>query len=168
MFCEGRVSHCLNLREYKMETLKIQSIDHIVMQAADVAATVAFYTEIMGMEHSEFQPPTGGPVRQSLHFGNQKINLHNASSPYIPHAKNPVAGSVDLVSSPISRLATGSSILPIMASKLRMVRFVKPAPMGDFYRFISAILTITSSRFQTISNGQNRLFSGHIQCGWLC
>jgi catechol 2,3-dioxygenase-like lactoylglutathione lyase family enzyme len=79
-----------------METLKIQSIDHIVMQAADVAATVAFYTEIMGMEHSEFQPPTGGPVRQSLHFGNQKINLHNASSPYIPHAKNPVAGSVDL------------------------------------------------------------------------
>lgn len=79
-----------------MEKLKIQSIDHIVMQAADVAATVAFYTEIMGMEHSEFQPPTGGPVRQSLHFGNQKINLHNASSPYIPHAKNPVAGSVDL------------------------------------------------------------------------
>jgi len=79
-----------------MEKPKIQSIDHIVMQAADVAATVAFYTKIIGMEHSEFQPPTGGPVRQSLHFGNQKINLHDASSPYVPHAKNPVAGSVDL------------------------------------------------------------------------
>ncbi len=168
MFCEGRVPHCLNLREYKMEKLKIQSIDHIVMQAADVAATVAFYTEIMGMEHSDFQPPTGGPVRQSLHFGNQKINLHNASSPYIPHAKTRSPAVSIFVSSPISRLATGSSILPIMALKLRTVRFVKPAPMGHFYRFISAILTTTSLRFQTISNGQNRLFSGHIQCGWLC
>ena len=79
-----------------MQTLKIQSIDHIVMQAADLAATIKFYTEILGMEHSSFQPPTGGPVRKSLHFGLQKINLHDAASPFIPHAKNPVAGSVDL------------------------------------------------------------------------
>jgi catechol 2,3-dioxygenase-like lactoylglutathione lyase family enzyme len=26
----------------------------------------------------------------------QKINLHDAASPFTPHAKNPVAGSVDL------------------------------------------------------------------------
>ena len=57
-----------------MQTLEIQSIDHIVIQAADLAATIKFYTEILGMEHSSFQPPTGGPVRQSLHFGLQKIN----------------------------------------------------------------------------------------------
>ena len=79
-----------------MTKLEIGSIDHIVMQAADLVATITFYTEIMGMRAESFQPPTGGPVRQSLHFGRQKINLHDAAAPYIPHAACPVAGSVDL------------------------------------------------------------------------
>lgn len=79
-----------------MEKPEIQSIDHIVMQAADVPETIRFYTKILGMTHSEFQPPTGGPLRQSLHFGVQKINLHDAESPFLPHARNPAAGSVDL------------------------------------------------------------------------
>jgi catechol 2,3-dioxygenase-like lactoylglutathione lyase family enzyme len=79
-----------------MQKPEIQSIDHIVMQAADLTATIKFYTEILGMDHSSFQPPTGGPVRQALNFGLQKINLHDAASPFIPHAKNPVSGSVDL------------------------------------------------------------------------
>jgi catechol 2,3-dioxygenase-like lactoylglutathione lyase family enzyme len=43
-----------------MQKPEIQSIDHIVMQAADLAATIKFYTEILGMDHSSFQPPTGG------------------------------------------------------------------------------------------------------------
>jgi catechol 2,3-dioxygenase-like lactoylglutathione lyase family enzyme len=51
-----------------MQKPEIQSIDHIVMQAADLAATIKFYTAILGMEHSSFQPPTGGPVRQSFAF----------------------------------------------------------------------------------------------------
>jgi len=79
-----------------MSKLEIQSIDHLVMQAGDVAATVKFYTEILGMTHQVFQPPTGGSARQSLHFGAQKINLHDSQAPYTPHAAHPVAGSVDL------------------------------------------------------------------------
>ena len=79
-----------------MDKPDIHSIDHIVMQAVDVPETIKFYTEILGMTHSEFQPPTGGSVRQSLHFGAQKINLHDAGSPFWPHAGNPAAGSVDL------------------------------------------------------------------------
>ena len=66
------------------------------MQSADLVKTIKFYTKVLGMTHSEFQPPTGGPMRQSLHFGSQKINLHDASSPFVPHTKNPAAGSVDL------------------------------------------------------------------------
>ncbi len=66
------------------------------MQALDVTETIKFYTEILGMTHSEFQPPAGGRVRQSLHFGAQKINLHDAESPFRPHARNPASGSVDL------------------------------------------------------------------------
>jgi catechol 2,3-dioxygenase-like lactoylglutathione lyase family enzyme len=79
-----------------MQKPEIQSIDHIVMQVANLVATIKFYIEILGMDHSSFQPPTGGLVRQSLHFGLQKINLNDAASPFIPHAKNPVAGSVNL------------------------------------------------------------------------
>ena len=80
----------------QMDKLDIKSIDHIVMQTVDVPETIKFYTEILGMTHSEFQPPTGGPVRQSLHFGAQKINLHEARAPFLPHARHPTAGSVDL------------------------------------------------------------------------
>ena len=40
-----------------MTKLEIESIDHIVMQAADLAATITFYTEIMGMHVESFQPP---------------------------------------------------------------------------------------------------------------
>jgi catechol 2,3-dioxygenase-like lactoylglutathione lyase family enzyme len=79
-----------------VEKPDIQSIDHIVLQASDMTATIQFYTEILGMTQSEFQPKTGGPVRQSLHFGAQKINLHYAEAPFLPHAKNPAVGSVDL------------------------------------------------------------------------
>ena len=79
-----------------MDKPKIRSIDHIVMQVADLQETVKFYTEILGMTHTEFHPPSGGLPRQSLNFGAQKINLHNAESPFVPHARNPAVGSVDL------------------------------------------------------------------------
>ena len=80
----------------EVNKLGIQSVDHIVLQAVDVPETIKFYTEILGMTHSEFQPPAGGAVRQSLHFGTQKINLHDSGSPFRPHARNPAAGSVDI------------------------------------------------------------------------
>ena len=79
-----------------MEKLEVQSIDHIVMQAVNVTETIKFYTEILGMTHSEFQPPAGGALRHSLHFGAQKINLHDAGSPFRPHARSPIPGSADL------------------------------------------------------------------------
>ncbi len=74
----------------------ITSIDHIVMTAADPDATIAFYCDVLGMELQSLQPADGSPARRALCFGNQKINLHDAASPYVPHARQPVAGAVDL------------------------------------------------------------------------
>ena len=74
----------------------ITSIDHIVMTVADPDATIAFYCDVLGMELQTFQPADGSPARRALCFGNQKINLHDAASPYVPHARQPVAGAVDL------------------------------------------------------------------------
>ena len=75
---------------------EISSIDHIVITVADMPKTIDFYCSVLGTTLIEFVPPTGNPARKSLHFGKQKINLHDVASPYVPHAKVPRAGSVDL------------------------------------------------------------------------
>ena len=79
-----------------MSKCEISSIDHIVMYVADMSKTIDFYCSVLGTTMVEFVPPTDGRARKSLHFGKQKINLHDAASPYVPHAKAPQAGSVDL------------------------------------------------------------------------
>ena len=70
----------------------ITAIDHIVLTSADVDKTIAFYCEVLGMELQVFAPLDGGPARRALCFGNQKINIHAESAPYIPHARRPVSG----------------------------------------------------------------------------
>ena len=95
-----------------MNKLGIQSIDHIVMQAIDVPETIKFYTEILGMTHSEFQPPAGGAVRQSLHFGAQKINLHDLDHLFGHTPEIQPRAVLIYVLLPTNRLVTGSNILP--------------------------------------------------------
>ena len=70
---------------------RVSSLDHLVLTVADPAATVAFYTRVLGMEARSF-----GAGRQALHFGDQKINLHPSAAPIRPHAAAPTAGSADL------------------------------------------------------------------------
>ena len=72
----------------------ITAIDHIVMTAADVEATIRFCV----MRHWNFRVSASRwhPARKALLFGAQKINLHDAAAPYVPHARQPVAGALDL------------------------------------------------------------------------
>ena len=72
------------------------AIDHFVLTANDMDKTISFYCDVLGMTLEEFTPSDGGEARKSLKFGNQKINLHRAKSPYKPHANNPVSGAVDI------------------------------------------------------------------------
>ena len=72
----------------------IDSIDHIVLTTKDVKACLYFYCNILGMEYKI--NIIDNQKRISLKFGNQKINLHTESKPYLPHAKNPISGSVDV------------------------------------------------------------------------
>ena len=44
----------------------------------------------------DFSPPDGGQERKALKFGSQKINLHDAKAPYVPHAKNSIQRAIDL------------------------------------------------------------------------
>ena len=79
-----------------MSKCHVSAVDHIVMTVTDMSKTIDFYCSVLGTTLVEFVPPTGGPARKSLHFGKQKINLHDAASPYVPHSRVPQAGSVDL------------------------------------------------------------------------
>jgi catechol 2,3-dioxygenase-like lactoylglutathione lyase family enzyme len=68
----------------------IRSIDHFVLTAADVDATIDFYTRVLGMTAQSF---AGG--RRALAFGNQKINLHQAGAEFEPKARAATPGSAD-------------------------------------------------------------------------
>jgi catechol 2,3-dioxygenase-like lactoylglutathione lyase family enzyme len=78
--------------------LTVQRVDHLVLTCRDVAATLRFYTEVLGMKEVTF-----GAGRKALAFGRQKINLHPlgqaASGPdgnVAAVAARPTPGSADL------------------------------------------------------------------------
>ncbi|MDT8914910.1 VOC family protein [Amycolatopsis sp. PS_44_ISF1] len=71
--------------------MRIDRLDHLVLTVADVEATVAFYTRVLGMTEVTFR---GG--RRALAFGRSKINLHQAGHEFEPKARRPVPGSADL------------------------------------------------------------------------
>ena len=72
------------------------SIDHIVITVKNINKSINFYSNILGMELREFHSSFDNTQRKSLHFGNQKINLHEVLKPFQPHAKNPLPGTVDI------------------------------------------------------------------------
>ena len=72
------------------------NIDHVVITVSDINKSIDFYSNILGMELQEFSSSTDNVKRKSLKFGIQKINLHEASKPFKPHANNPIPGAMDI------------------------------------------------------------------------
>ena len=71
--------------------MQIESLDHLVLTVADPAATVRFYTSVLGMTEHTF-----GAGRTALLFGQSKINLHQVGREFEPKADRPTPGSADL------------------------------------------------------------------------
>ena len=69
----------------------IERIDHFVLTVRDITATCEFYTRVLGMHAVTF-----GDNRKALHFGSQKINLHEVGSELEPGAANPAPGTADV------------------------------------------------------------------------
>ena len=74
---------------------EVTALDHLVLTVADIAATVTFYTQGLGMTRETFRP-ADGTTRTALIFGSQKINLHQAGAEYEPKAARATPGSADL------------------------------------------------------------------------
>jgi catechol 2,3-dioxygenase-like lactoylglutathione lyase family enzyme len=68
----------------------IKSLDHIVITTRDMQACIAFYGGLLGMRLETF-----GDGRKALAFGEQKFNLHDASTATDAYAAKPTAGSLD-------------------------------------------------------------------------
>jgi Lactoylglutathione lyase and related lyases len=69
----------------------IDRLDHLVLTVSDLQRTIAFYEKVLGMKVVRF-----GEGRYALHFGRQKINLHERGREFEPKADTPCPGSADL------------------------------------------------------------------------
>jgi catechol 2,3-dioxygenase-like lactoylglutathione lyase family enzyme len=71
----------------------IKGLDHVVLTVRRIDATVAFYRQGLGMDLQSFGERG---ERKALHFGAQKINLHESGREFEPRALHPTPGSADL------------------------------------------------------------------------
>jgi catechol 2,3-dioxygenase-like lactoylglutathione lyase family enzyme len=71
--------------------MKIDRLDHLVLTVQDIGVTCDFYSRVLGMQEVAF-----GEGRKALHFGKQKINLHQRGKEFDPKALHPTPGSGDL------------------------------------------------------------------------
>ena len=69
----------------------IKSMDHLVLTTRDAQKCIEFYTRALGMRLETF-----GQGRRALRFGEQKINIHDASTVTDIYAAHPTPGSLDL------------------------------------------------------------------------
>ena len=78
--------------------VKVNALDHLVINVSDVARSAEWYAKILGMEIRVFDPGEGRPKRTSLMFGNQKINVRPKGADKVEWftADHEAAGSDDL------------------------------------------------------------------------
>jgi catechol 2,3-dioxygenase-like lactoylglutathione lyase family enzyme len=79
-------------------SLKVDALDHLVINVTDVAHSAEWYRKLLGMEIKVFDPGGGKTPRTSLLFGNQKINVRprDADKAEWFTADHETAGSDDL------------------------------------------------------------------------
>src|SRR4051794_15609919 len=79
-------------------SVKVNALDHIVINVADVERSAKWYATILGVEIKVFDPGPGKTKRTSLVFGNQKINVRPRDADKVEWftADQVAAGSDDL------------------------------------------------------------------------
>ncbi|MCD2165448.1 VOC family protein [Comamonas koreensis] len=69
----------------------VDALDHLVLTVQSIPRSIAFYERVLGMEARQFKPG-----RYALHFGRQKINLHEVGHVVDPNVKHATPGSADV------------------------------------------------------------------------
>ena len=78
--------------------VKVNSLDHLVINVSDVARSVEWYRKVLGMEARTFTAGAGLKPRTALFFGNQRINVRPRDADKVEWftADQVAAGSDDL------------------------------------------------------------------------
>lgn len=75
-------------------TIRIDSIDHLVLTVASIERTSDFYARVLGITPQRFT--SGGVERHALAFGRQKFNLHQRDRVVDENVRHATPGSADL------------------------------------------------------------------------
>ena len=111
--------------------MQLDSLDHLVLTVADVDASCAFYSRVLGMEVVTF-----GQGRKALAFGTQKINLHPAGREFEPKAQRPTPGSADLcflTSVPLTEVQTHLAACGVKVTEGPVQRTGAQGPIVSVY-----------------------------------
>ncbi|MET0677942.1 MAG: VOC family protein [Bradyrhizobium sp.] len=79
-------------------SVRVNALDHLVINVADVEQSAEWYHRILGMEIRRSAPGPGQKPRTSLMFGHQKINVRQRDADKVEWftADHVAAGSDDL------------------------------------------------------------------------
>ena len=122
-------------------SVKVNALDHLVINVADVARSVEWYRKILGMEVRVFDPGQGKPKRTSLVFGNQKINVRPRDADKMEWftAEHEMAGSDDLCFLTSSAPMRWSRTSRRAALRSRKARSTSKVPAARCARSIAGI-----------------------------
>jgi catechol 2,3-dioxygenase-like lactoylglutathione lyase family enzyme len=98
-----------------MAGITLDRFDHVVLTVQDVEASSRFYETVLGMERKTFEGN-----RVSLHFGQQKINLHPYPSPIANVAREARPGTADLCF--IAQTPLADVIAHLQACKIEIIQ----------------------------------------------
>jgi catechol 2,3-dioxygenase-like lactoylglutathione lyase family enzyme len=78
--------------------IKINALDHLVVNVTDAEKSAAWYEQALGMTRQDFDPGGGYAKRIAMVFGSQKINLRPVTTGEVEWftADHEAAGSDDL------------------------------------------------------------------------
>ena len=74
----------------------IDAIDHVVLTSSNLENNFNFYCKVLGMKSKKELIKKDGSIRYSLHFGKNKINIHDLNNIFTPHAKFVHTGTLDI------------------------------------------------------------------------
>ena len=123
--------------------VKVNALDHLVINVADVARSAEWYRKMLGMEVRVFDPGPGKTPRTSLVFGNQKINVRPRDADKVEWftADHETAGSDDLCFLTSATPERWSRISRPAAWRSRKARSPNRAPAARCGRSIAGIPT---------------------------
>jgi catechol 2,3-dioxygenase-like lactoylglutathione lyase family enzyme len=109
----------------------IESLDHLVLTVRDLEATCRFYVELLGMRRVSYAGD-----RVALHFGRQKLNLHEAAHPIDPNVRHATPGSADLcflTRTPVEQVAEALRAAGVAVIEGPVVRTGAEGPIRSIY-----------------------------------